>query len=81
MVLAGAFLFIMNYYNYRMLSKEEKAKKTLDSEKRSEEHIRTETKDGKALNTENIQGSPETVPLRGEEEGGQLKMKNSSTEA
>ncbi|ETE70637.1 Monocarboxylate transporter 2, partial [Ophiophagus hannah] len=49
MVLAGTFLFIMNYYNYRMLAKEEKKRVKEDREKKDNEDARTEKGEGNAI--------------------------------
>ncbi|KAL8212742.1 UNVERIFIED_CONTAM: hypothetical protein K2H54_057432 [Gekko kuhli] len=67
MVLAGLFLFIMNYYNYRMLAKEEKKKKC-EVAKKNDEHLRKESKDSNIQNTKLMQDGPETVPLKTEKE-------------
>ncbi|XP_044308061.1 monocarboxylate transporter 2-like isoform X2 [Varanus komodoensis] len=71
MVLAGTFLFIMNYYNYQMLAKEEKAKKKEEVENQDDGHIRTHmiTEQEDATNAEKVQDGHETVPLKSEEEG------------
>ncbi|XP_060127309.1 monocarboxylate transporter 2-like [Zootoca vivipara] len=68
MVLAGIFLFIMNYYNYRMLAKEEKAKKKLEAQKKDDGPMRTITAEGNTTGVEEMNGGPEAVPLRSEEE-------------
>ncbi|XP_032064995.1 monocarboxylate transporter 2-like isoform X2 [Thamnophis elegans] len=67
MVLAGTFLFIMNYYNYRMLEKEEKKRMKEDGEKKDYEDARTEKDEGKAV--EKNQDFNETAPLKTDENG------------
>ncbi|XP_008103608.1 monocarboxylate transporter 2 isoform X1 [Anolis carolinensis] len=71
MVLAGIFLFIMNYYNYRMLAKEEKARRKHEAEKKDDEAVRTPTLPGEENTTkvEKMQDGHEAIPLRTEEEG------------
>ncbi|KAH0630264.1 hypothetical protein JD844_013095 [Phrynosoma platyrhinos] len=71
MVLAGIFLFIMNYYNYRMLAKEDKARKKQEEEKNDDGSIRTQQfpKEEENTKVEKMQDGYETVPLRSEEEG------------
>nr|XP_020668276.1 monocarboxylate transporter 2-like isoform X2 [Pogona vitticeps] len=72
MVLAGTFLFIMNYYNYRMLAKEEKARgKHEKVEERDDGPIRTHTnpKKGETTKLDEKQDGHETFPLKSEEEG------------
>ncbi|XP_062978122.1 monocarboxylate transporter 2-like isoform X2 [Elgaria multicarinata webbii] len=71
MVLAGIFLFIMNYYNYRMLAKEEKERKRHEMEKKDDGAVRIQTfpDKGDATNTEKMQGGHEKVPLKSEEDG------------
>lgn len=64
MVLAGTFLFIMNYYNYRMLAKEEKERKT-----KEEDPKRTEDEGKKNWNKDSTQDGPELEPLREKGEG------------
>ncbi|XP_032303126.1 monocarboxylate transporter 2-like isoform X2 [Coturnix japonica] len=66
MVLAGTFLFIMNYYNYRMLAKEEKKRKAKEEDTKP---TRTENEGGNNWNKEHIQDGPELEPLREEQEG------------
>ncbi|XP_077781183.1 monocarboxylate transporter 2-like isoform X1 [Podarcis muralis] len=68
MVLAGLFLFIMNYYNYRMLAKEEKARKKIEAQKKDDGPVRTVTAEGNATGAEEMNGGPEAVPLGSEEE-------------
>ncbi|XP_074861327.1 monocarboxylate transporter 2-like [Carettochelys insculpta] len=68
MVLAGTFLFIMNYYNYRMLAKEEKERKETEENMKDSKHIRTELEDGNIWDKEKMQDGPEVEPLR-EEQG------------
>ncbi|XP_077181231.1 monocarboxylate transporter 2-like isoform X2 [Paroedura picta] len=65
MVLAGLFLFIMNYYNYRMLAKEEK-RKNGEVAKKNDGPLRTESKEDNFQTTKLTQDGPETVPLRTE---------------
>ncbi|XP_053143899.1 monocarboxylate transporter 2-like isoform X2 [Hemicordylus capensis] len=77
MVLAGTFLFIMNYYNYRMISKKEKARKKHEVGNKDAGHIRTETEKGNITNMENMQDGHEAAPLRSEE--GELKNEANST--
>ncbi|KYO24999.1 monocarboxylate transporter 2 isoform X1 [Alligator mississippiensis] len=62
MVLAGTFLFIMNYYNYRMLAKEEKAMATKDPE-----HGRTVNEGSNDWDREKIQDGQELEPLTDEQ--------------
>lgn len=69
MVLAGTFLFIMNYYNYRMLAKEEKERKEMEEKTKDNKHTRTETEDGNSWDKEKMQDGPEVEPLREEQEG------------
>lgn len=69
MVLAGTFLFIMNYYNYRMLAKEEKKRKKEDGEKKDHEDARTEGDEGNLKAVEKIQDVNETAPLKSDENG------------
>ncbi|XP_066051633.1 monocarboxylate transporter 2-like isoform X2 [Chamaea fasciata] len=71
MVLAGTFLFIMNYYNYRMLAKEEKEIKRKEEEPKS---VRTEDEGKKTWNKDSTQDGPELEPLREEGEGVKKKM-------
>ncbi|XP_051644764.1 monocarboxylate transporter 2-like isoform X1 [Manacus candei] len=66
MVLAGTFLFIMNYYNYCMLAKEEKEKKTKEEDPKS---VRTENEGRNNWNKDTTQVGPELEPLREEQEG------------
>ncbi|XP_059679259.1 monocarboxylate transporter 2 [Gavia stellata] len=66
MVLAGTFLFIMNYYNYRMLAKEEKERKAKEEEPKS---VRTENEGRNNWKKETTQDGPELEPLRQEQEG------------
>ncbi|KFP30542.1 Monocarboxylate transporter 2, partial [Colius striatus] len=66
MVLVGAFLFIMNYYNYRMLAKEEKERKAKEEDPES---VRTENEGRNNWDKETTQGGPELEPLREEQEG------------
>ncbi|XP_007430952.1 monocarboxylate transporter 2-like isoform X1 [Python bivittatus] len=68
MVLAGAFLFIMNYYNYRMLAKEEKKRKKEEKQK-DYEHARTEIEKGNLTVVEKMQDGNETVPFKSDENG------------
>lgn len=65
MVLAGLFLFIMNYYNYRMLAKKEKRKKC-EVAKKNDGHLREESKEGNIQNAKLIQGGSERLPPRTE---------------
>uniref|UniRef100_A0A8C8BX65 Major facilitator superfamily (MFS) profile domain-containing protein n=1 Tax=Otus sunia TaxID=257818 RepID=A0A8C8BX65_9STRI len=67
MVLAGTFLFIMNYYNYRMLAKEEKERKVKEDPK--QDPVRTENEGRNNWNKETAQDGPELEPLRQEQEG------------
>lgn len=69
MVLAGTFLFIMNYYNYRMLAKEERERKATEETVKDNKHIRTETEDGNIWAKEKMQDGPEVEPLTDEKEG------------
>uniref|UniRef100_A0A8C0J7Q3 Major facilitator superfamily (MFS) profile domain-containing protein n=1 Tax=Chelonoidis abingdonii TaxID=106734 RepID=A0A8C0J7Q3_CHEAB len=69
MVLAGAFLFIMNYYNYRMLAKEERERIATEETMKDNKHIRTETEDGNIWAKEKMQDGPEVEPLTDEKEG------------
>ncbi|XP_064012144.1 monocarboxylate transporter 2-like isoform X2 [Pogoniulus pusillus] len=71
MVLAGTFLFIMNYYNYRMLAKEEKERKTKEEDPQS---VRTESEGRNNLNKESALDGPELEPLREEGEGLKKEM-------
>ncbi|XP_063147617.1 monocarboxylate transporter 2-like isoform X2 [Candoia aspera] len=64
MVLAGAFLFIMNYYNYRMLAKEEKRKKEKRIMNMQGQKLRKET-----TVVEKMQDGNETVSLKNDENG------------
>lgn len=66
MVLAGTFLFIMNYYNYRMLAKEEKKRKEKEEDTKP---LRTENEGRNNWNKEHVQEGPELEPLREEQEG------------
>ncbi|XP_048813244.1 monocarboxylate transporter 2-like isoform X3 [Lagopus muta] len=66
MVLAGTFLFIMNYYNYRMLAKEEKKRKEKEEDTKP---VRTENEGRNNWNKEHVQEGPELEPLREEQEG------------
>ncbi|CAI5767561.1 monocarboxylate transporter 2-like isoform X1 [Podarcis lilfordi] len=68
MVLAGLFLFIMNYYNYRMLAKEKKAREKIEAQKKGDGPVRTITAEGNATGAEEMNGGPEAVPLGSEEE-------------
>uniref|UniRef100_A0A493U165 Major facilitator superfamily (MFS) profile domain-containing protein n=1 Tax=Anas platyrhynchos platyrhynchos TaxID=8840 RepID=A0A493U165_ANAPP len=63
MVLAGTFLFIMNYYNYRMLAKEKRKAKEEDPKS-----VRTESEGRNNLNKDTVQDGPELEPLREEQE-------------
>ncbi|NXN96823.1 MOT2 protein, partial [Rhinopomastus cyanomelas] len=65
MVLAGTFLFIMNYYNYHMLAKEEKERKSKEEDPTS---VRTEKEGRNDLNKETALNGPELEPLREEQE-------------
>ncbi|XP_070789645.1 monocarboxylate transporter 2-like [Pituophis catenifer annectens] len=69
MVLAGTFLFIMNYYNYRMLAKEEKKRVKENGEKKDHEDARTEKDEGNLKAVEKIQDVNETAPLKNDENG------------
>uniref|UniRef100_A0A8C6VS70 Major facilitator superfamily (MFS) profile domain-containing protein n=1 Tax=Naja naja TaxID=35670 RepID=A0A8C6VS70_NAJNA len=69
MVLAGTFLFIMNYYNYRMLAKEQKKRVKEDGEKKDNEDARTEKSEGNVKAVEKIQDVNETAPLKKDENG------------
>lgn len=71
MVLAGTFLFIMNYYNYRMLAKEEKERKTKEEDLKS---LRTENEGKKDWNKDSTQDGPELEPLREKGEGVKKEM-------
>uniref|UniRef100_A0A8C5RST8 Major facilitator superfamily (MFS) profile domain-containing protein n=1 Tax=Laticauda laticaudata TaxID=8630 RepID=A0A8C5RST8_LATLA len=62
MVLAGTFLFIMNYYNYRMLAKEEKKRMKEDGEKKDNEDARTKKGEENVKAVEKIQDVNETFP-------------------
>ncbi|NXL84204.1 MOT2 protein, partial [Alectura lathami] len=64
MVLAGVFLFIMNYYNYHMLAKEKKRK----AEEEDPKSVRTENESRNNWNKETVQDGPELEPLRDEQE-------------
>ncbi|XP_027745099.1 monocarboxylate transporter 2-like [Empidonax traillii] len=66
MVLAGTFLFIMNYYNYRMLAKEEKERKIKEEDPKS---VRTENEGRNNWNKDTTQVGHELEPLREEQEG------------
>lgn len=66
MVLAGTFLFIMNYYNYHMLAKEEKERKSKEEHPTS---VRTDNEGRNNWNKETAQNGPELEPLREEQEG------------
>ncbi|NXD71264.1 MOT2 protein, partial [Eolophus roseicapillus] len=66
MVLAGTFLFIMNYYNYRMLAKEEKERKAKEEDPKT---VRTENEGRNNGIKETTQDGPELEPLREEQEG------------
>lgn len=71
MVLAGIFLFIMNYYNYRILAKEEKERKKHEKgEEKEDGPIRTHTSPVKedTPTLDEKQDGHETVPLKSEEE-------------
>ncbi|KFV68017.1 Monocarboxylate transporter 2, partial [Dryobates pubescens] len=72
MVLAGIFLFIMNYYNYRILAKEEKERKAKEEDPQS---VRTESEDRNNWNKEPALDGPELEPLREEGEGLKKEMK------
>ncbi|NXS11032.1 MOT2 protein, partial [Neodrepanis coruscans] len=65
MVLAGTFLFIMNYYNYRMLAKEEKERKIKEEDPKS---VRTENEGKSNWNKDTTQDGPELEPLREKQE-------------
>ncbi|XP_062486265.1 monocarboxylate transporter 2-like isoform X3 [Pezoporus occidentalis] len=65
MVLAGTFLFIMNYYNYRMLAKEEKERKAKEEDPKT---VRTENEGRNNWIKETTQDGPELEPLREEQE-------------
>nr|XP_060622379.1 monocarboxylate transporter 2-like [Anolis sagrei ordinatus]XP_060622380.1 monocarboxylate transporter 2-like [Anolis sagrei ordinatus]XP_060622381.1 monocarboxylate transporter 2-like [Anolis sagrei ordinatus] len=71
MVLAGIFLCIMNYYNYRMLAKEEKARRKHEATETDDEAVRTPTfpKEEDTTKVEKMQDGHETIPLKSEEEG------------
>ncbi|NWY29366.1 MOT2 protein, partial [Pheucticus melanocephalus] len=71
MVLAGTFLFIMNYYNYRMLAKEEKERKAKEEDLKS---VRTENEGKKNWNKDSIQDGPELEPLKEKGEGLKKEM-------
>ncbi|XP_009870763.1 PREDICTED: monocarboxylate transporter 2-like, partial [Apaloderma vittatum] len=64
MVLAGTFLFIMNYYNYRMLAKEKKRKAKGEDPK----SVRIENEGRNNLNKETALGGPELEPLKEEQQ-------------
>ncbi|XP_040445331.1 monocarboxylate transporter 2-like isoform X2 [Falco naumanni] len=66
MVLAGTFLFIMNYYNYRMLAKEEKERKAKEENPKP---VRTENEGRNSWNKETTRDGPELEPLSKEQEG------------
>lgn len=66
MVLAGTFLFIMNYYNYRMLAKEEKERKAKEEDPKT---VRTENEGRNTWTKETTRDGPELEPLREEQEG------------
>ncbi|XP_025908448.1 monocarboxylate transporter 2-like [Nothoprocta perdicaria] len=66
MVLAGTFLFIMNYYNYHMLAKEEKERKAKEEDPKI---VRTENEGRSNWNKETQQDGPELEPLKDEREG------------
>ncbi|XP_026532405.1 monocarboxylate transporter 2-like [Notechis scutatus] len=68
MVLAGTFLFVMNYYNYRMLAKEEKKRMKEDGEKKDNEDARTKEGERNVKAVEKIQDVNETA-LKKEENG------------
>ncbi|XP_019360339.1 PREDICTED: monocarboxylate transporter 2-like isoform X1 [Gavialis gangeticus] len=74
MVVAGTFLFIMNYYNYRMLAKEEKAVGTKDPE-----HGRTVNEGSNNWDSEKMQDGQELEPLTDEQ--GLKKEVNGLSEA
>uniref|UniRef100_A0A8D0L8J6 Major facilitator superfamily (MFS) profile domain-containing protein n=1 Tax=Sphenodon punctatus TaxID=8508 RepID=A0A8D0L8J6_SPHPU len=67
MVLAGIFLFIMNYYNYRMLAKE-KAQMAREAEMMEDGHVRMGVEGVNIRDKEKIQGGPEMDPLKDEQE-------------
>ncbi|RLV99666.1 hypothetical protein DV515_00009587 [Chloebia gouldiae] len=71
MVLAGTFLFIMNYYNYRMLAKEEKERKAKEEDPK---YVRTENEGKKTWNKDSTQDGPELEPLREKGEGLKKEM-------
>ncbi|XP_071406388.1 monocarboxylate transporter 2-like isoform X2 [Pithys albifrons albifrons] len=75
MVLAGTFLFIMNYYNYRMLAKEEKERKAKEEDPKS---VRTENEGRNNWNKDTTEVGPELEPLR--EEQGVKKEMNGTNE-
>ncbi|XP_068010420.1 monocarboxylate transporter 2-like isoform X3 [Melanerpes formicivorus] len=75
MVLAGTFLFIMNYYNYRILAKEEKERKAKEEDPQS---VRTESEDRNNWNKETVLDGPELEPLREEREGLKKEMKGTN---
>ncbi|KAM9533721.1 monocarboxylate transporter 2-like isoform 1-T2 [Guaruba guarouba] len=66
MVLAGTFLFIMNYYNYRVLAKEEKERKAREEDPKT---VRTENEGRNNWIKETTQDGPELEPLREEQAG------------
>uniref|UniRef100_A0A8C5TXH5 Major facilitator superfamily (MFS) profile domain-containing protein n=1 Tax=Malurus cyaneus samueli TaxID=2593467 RepID=A0A8C5TXH5_9PASS len=71
MVLAGTFLFIMNYYNYRLLAKEEKERKAKEEDPKS---VRTENEGKNNWNKDSAQDGRELEPLRKEGEGVKKEM-------
>ncbi|NWI63219.1 MOT2 protein, partial [Todus mexicanus] len=71
MVLAGTFLFIMNYYNYRTLAKEKKERKAKEEDLKS---VRTENEGRNNWNKEITQDGPELEPLREEKEERKKEM-------
>ncbi|NXK93565.1 MOT2 protein, partial [Formicarius rufipectus] len=72
MVLAGTFLFIMNYYNYRMLAKEKKERKAKEEDLKC---VRTENEGRNNWDKDTTQVGPELEPLR-EDQGGVKKEMN-----
>ncbi|KAE8612583.1 hypothetical protein XENTR_v10012903 [Xenopus tropicalis] len=59
MVLAGLFLFVMNYYNYRMLEKEEKEKQAKEMEMKESSGCKKEETPG---NEDKIQNGSDSKP-------------------
>ncbi|XP_063267784.1 monocarboxylate transporter 2-like isoform X2 [Prinia subflava] len=74
MVLAGTFLFIMNYYNYRMLAKEEKERKRKERKEEDTKSVRTENEGKRNWNKDSTQDGPELEPLREKGEGEKKEM-------